>query len=140
MRLLDVCADSNEGPLTTTNALPHCKKYATLSHCWDSSLSRRLPVIPMSIFSFKIPFDLLSKTFRNAILAARRLGLRYLWLCPISTLMSQTSVLAGQTKMLCEVSQISCLVEWRWLSVHTRSIVCAQYSKTKRIGSRKEAE
>lgn len=54
--------------------------YVTLSHCWG-----RNPVISLldsniTEFQRSIPFESLSKTFRDAVEVTRSLGYQYLWI------------------------------------------------------------
>ncbi|OTA97355.1 hypothetical protein M434DRAFT_62015, partial [Hypoxylon sp. CO27-5] len=54
-------------------------RYATLSHCWGSSIPLRLSTSNIAALQDEIPFSQLNKTFQDAIIACRRLGIHYLW-------------------------------------------------------------
>lgn len=54
--------------------------YLTLSHCWGSSLPLCLLRSNVQDFYSGIPLTALPKTFRDAVMASRRLGARYLWI------------------------------------------------------------
>ena len=65
--------------ITEENVNPH-EPYATLSHCWGSSVP--LTLTKDSLYSFKRgqPVENLPRTFRDAVLVAKHLGIRYLWI------------------------------------------------------------
>ncbi|KAK7177750.1 heterokaryon incompatibility protein [Paraphaeosphaeria sporulosa] len=79
-RLLDVGSNNDELRLVTTESLPARTHYATLSHCWGSKPFFTLTRSNFGDFLESIPFDRLSKTFRDAITAARNLEFQYLWI------------------------------------------------------------
>jgi hypothetical protein len=54
--------------------------YATLSHCWGGQSIIKLTTDALAQFQKKIETASLPQTFRDAILVARRLGIRYLWI------------------------------------------------------------
>lgn len=54
--------------------------YCTLSHCWGSAEFIKLSKDNLNSFSRKIPMSDLPKTFRESMLVARKLGLRYIWI------------------------------------------------------------
>jgi hypothetical protein len=71
-RLLGVGTNGHELHLCLSKDLPEDTKYLTLSHCWGSK--RFLTVTRNNLESFfeKIPFEILSKTCRDAITSTRR--------------------------------------------------------------------
>lgn len=79
-RLLDVGSNEGDLCLCLSSNLDQDIKYFTLSHCWGSKPFLTLTKSNIKPFYSKIPFYLLSKTFRDAITATRRLGFRYLWI------------------------------------------------------------
>lgn len=78
-RLLDVGTQNDEIRLVKAEVLPDGTQYATLSHCWGSKPFLTLTRATLGEFLVRVPFERLSKTFRDAIIAARNLGFRYLW-------------------------------------------------------------
>jgi hypothetical protein len=52
----------------------------TLSHCWGRKVFTTLTPDNFHSYLFRIPYEDLSKTFKEAILITRRLGFRYLWI------------------------------------------------------------
>jgi hypothetical protein len=63
----------------TAEELPQAP-YATLSHRWGDATFLQLTKATMSKFSIVIALLDLPRTFREAILVARRLGIRYIWI------------------------------------------------------------
>jgi hypothetical protein len=57
-----------------------CSEYATLSHCWGGLEFLKLMTCNISPLMTEIPCEDLSKTFRDAIEIARRLGFSWLWI------------------------------------------------------------
>lgn len=55
-------------------------EYATLSHCWGHAEFMTLKRSNMEIFRKRIPQEALSKTFKDSIIIARRLGFLYIWI------------------------------------------------------------
>ncbi|RBR25503.1 uncharacterized protein FIESC28_01741 [Fusarium coffeatum] len=70
--------------LFSTADLPSDTKYLTLSHCWGTGVSMKLPNKLLNIYESQIPLvDLSSpeaKVFKEAIWITRCLGYRYLWI------------------------------------------------------------
>ncbi|KAN0108862.1 HET domain containing protein [Hyaloscypha variabilis] len=56
------------------------QNYATLSHCWGSQTFLTLPKSTLEDFGRQIPSDALSKTFLDAILVCKQLGVDYIWI------------------------------------------------------------
>ncbi|CAG9990456.1 unnamed protein product [Clonostachys byssicola] len=56
------------------------EEYATLSHCWGRKSITKLTTDTLAQFQNKIESASLPQTFRDAVLVARRLGIRYLWI------------------------------------------------------------
>jgi hypothetical protein len=52
----------------------------TLSHCWGGKVFTTLTADNFQSYLSRIPYEDLSKTFKEAILITRRLGFRYLWI------------------------------------------------------------
>jgi hypothetical protein len=78
-RLLDVGTNGHELHLCLSKDLPEDTKYLTLSHCWGSKRFLTLTRNNLESFFERIPFEILSKTCRDAITSTRRLDFRYLW-------------------------------------------------------------
>jgi hypothetical protein len=80
-RLLKIGTSNDDLRLILSKSLPVHTQYATLSHCWGLKPFMKLTQKNFDAFLDTIPFEHLSKTFRDAITAARNLGFRYLWVC-----------------------------------------------------------
>lgn len=79
-RLVEVGADDNAIRVCLSESIPPNMKYLTLSHCWGKKPFRTLNASNRVAFMKNVPFHTLSKTFRDAITATRRLGFRYIWI------------------------------------------------------------
>ena len=55
-------------------------QYATLSHCWGLVSFPKLQQNNIDGFRSNIPWNILTKTFQEAVITASRLGVRYLWI------------------------------------------------------------
>lgn len=55
-------------------------RYITLSHCWGGSCPITTTIATLESRTMGIPLVALPKTFRDAILITRDLGVRYLWI------------------------------------------------------------
>ena len=80
-RVLDlgVAADEN-GDLQLCEGRNDIAPYATLSHCWGSHQPLRTTKATLDLRLQKIRFLDLAKTFQDAAVTCRRLGIRYLWI------------------------------------------------------------
>jgi hypothetical protein len=81
-RLIDLGskADAVQPRLCHSVDLPHCSKYATLSHRWVGTVMPMLTFTNLQHWLNAIPVSNLSLTFKEAMEATKRLGLRYLWI------------------------------------------------------------
>jgi Heterokaryon incompatibility protein (HET) len=66
--------------LHITDERPPNSQYITLSHCWGQLQIKRLLKANISEFSEGIDVAELPKTFQDAVVIARRLGIRFLWI------------------------------------------------------------
>lgn len=55
-------------------------RYAALSHCWGGKIDVQTTSQTYIAFKERISWDLLPKTFQDAILFSRSLGLQYIWI------------------------------------------------------------
>lgn len=79
-RLLDIGSCDAEVSLVLSSALTPDTLYFTLSHCWGKTPFTVLTRGNLRDFQSRIPFQRLTRTFREAITSTRRLGYRYLWI------------------------------------------------------------
>jgi hypothetical protein len=66
--------------LVITETLSDPIQYATLSHRWGSANVFQLKLGNVEALRKEIPIDKLSKTFRDAFVAAKKLDVRYIWI------------------------------------------------------------
>ncbi|KAF4634736.1 hypothetical protein G7Y89_g3360 [Cudoniella acicularis] len=66
--------------LVESASLPGTVEYCTLSHCWGNGDFLKLLGSNYESFHRSIPYELLSRTFRDAIYAAQKLGFEYIWI------------------------------------------------------------
>lgn len=62
--------------------MPQNLRYITLSHRWplDPKAIQKLTVDTLPLWKASLPVEALSQTFRDAFIAARRLGISYIWI------------------------------------------------------------
>ena len=69
--------------LMTRAELEEVQSYATLSHCWGHTIFLTLKKSNLQEFRQCIPSDALSKTFLDAILVCKEVGLDYIWIASL---------------------------------------------------------
>ena len=82
LRLLDL-APALHGDfirLELSEPLPLHTVYVTLSHCWGGHCKTTLTMNSLATFQAGIHPSTLPKTFQDAVLLTRKLGIRYLWI------------------------------------------------------------
>jgi hypothetical protein len=83
-RLLDLVDIESDGGLVrliqTTEVATLSGPYCTLSHCWGKVHIIQLRQETNDALCSGISMDRLPKTFREAIMATKRLGVRYIWI------------------------------------------------------------
>ncbi|KAI0174135.1 heterokaryon incompatibility protein-domain-containing protein [Pestalotiopsis sp. NC0098] len=71
---------SNKLHLVFASELPNDFQYATLSHCWGKLQHLMLVKDNIQSLHDEIPDEKLSKTFKEAIIISRHLGIPFLWI------------------------------------------------------------
>jgi hypothetical protein len=82
-RLLDLSLSQDlEGPLrlVLSKDVSPMGHYITLSHCWGLQPVISLTSANLKSFRERIDFEELSKTFKDAVIVTRKLGIQYLWI------------------------------------------------------------
>jgi hypothetical protein len=83
-RLLDVSGDTGNIRLVETDSEIKRRhvRYVTLSHCWGRDISHLLKTTYSNYSSHMrgIPFATLPRTFRDAVIVTRELGMQFLWI------------------------------------------------------------
>ena len=82
LRLLDLAPALHPDliKLEYTEPLPVHTVYATLSHCWGGHCKTSLTTSSLAKFQTGIHLNTLPRTFQEAVLLTRKLGIRYLWI------------------------------------------------------------
>ncbi|KAH7087822.1 heterokaryon incompatibility protein-domain-containing protein [Paraphoma chrysanthemicola] len=82
-RLLDAgdpTSDGSDVRLVISASEPLSGRYCTLSHCWGQGPLIQLTSATMQSLCAGFALDQMPKTFREAILVTKRLGIRYIWI------------------------------------------------------------
>jgi len=84
-RIIDVGLIRQEilHPLVRKDSYAKGLDYATLSHCWGDIVPLKLTQSPFSTLKGGVPVSQLPKTFADAVIIARHLKIRYLWVDPL---------------------------------------------------------
>ncbi|KAH6995011.1 heterokaryon incompatibility protein-domain-containing protein [Ilyonectria destructans] len=78
-RVLDL-GESQDSPIRLTKTNNELGYYACLSHHWGKPQPLRTLTANKEVFMAGIPMAMLPKTFRDAVMACRRLNIRYFWI------------------------------------------------------------
>lgn len=79
-RVIDVGSNAGPGDVRLVETRGERARYIALSHCWGKQQIITTTKASMTDRLAGIPFDQLSKTFQDAILVTRRLGIRFIWI------------------------------------------------------------
>jgi hypothetical protein len=79
-RLLDVVSKEHSSIILRSTSMFRDEEYVCLSHCWGDMTPFTLNAETQSTLSKGITIETLPKTFQDAIIVTRRLGLQYLWI------------------------------------------------------------
>ncbi|CAG8953401.1 hypothetical protein HYFRA_00010149 [Hymenoscyphus fraxineus] len=112
LRIDSECAQS-----TTVLRLLECREnpvqrpyqYATLSYCWGTQSFTKLQRNNLSDFKQGIDLSLLPKTFTDATIAARKLGICYLWIDALCIIQDSPEDWAQEAVMMAKVYSYSTL-------------------------------
>lgn len=87
-------------------------QYCALSHCWGPPDKRPLRTVRANLAQHRdeIPFDELPRTFREAILFAQRLGVRYLWIDSLCIVQDDQEDWAKEARVMRALYQRALLV------------------------------
>jgi Heterokaryon incompatibility protein (HET) len=109
-RVIDVGPeDGSEDPYvrdTRKYTVPSNKKlYATLSHCWGNSPMITTTRATLLERSNGIPISTLPKTFRDAVIICRKLGVRYLWIDSLCIVQDDSDDWEHESAHMCDIYQ-----------------------------------
>ncbi|CAH0057394.1 unnamed protein product [Clonostachys solani] len=80
-RILDLGGtDEEHADAKLRNGQNESGRYATLSHCWGGYQPLKTTKSTLDAHTANIPFQDLPKTFQDAAITCRRLGIRFLWI------------------------------------------------------------
>ncbi|CAJ2505602.1 Uu.00g129960.m01.CDS01 [Anthostomella pinea] len=81
-RVLEVTDDASvPGNRLYVCAPEECCAYIALSHCWgDAATVPKTTRATLELYKQTVPDEVLSRTFRDAILITRQLGFKYIWI------------------------------------------------------------
>lgn len=89
--------------LRETKNLDVNTRYATLSHCWGRSPIIKLLTEVHEQFVEGIGFDLLPKTFQDAVIFTSALGLQYLWIDSLCIIQNSPNDWTREASLMCSV-------------------------------------
>jgi hypothetical protein len=103
-RLIDVGTSSSDIPrLREHSEIPLPARYATLSHCWGTHIPVKLLQSNIDILKKGIDFTSLSKTFQEAIIAARHLRIQYIWIDSLCIIQDSSTDWSEESGRMCDV-------------------------------------
>lgn len=79
----------------------------TLSHCWGTRVPLTLTSISLDKFFHEIPFVEMPKTFQDAVMITRRLGVRYLWIDSLCIIQGSTEDWKREAAVMGEIYRYS---------------------------------
>lgn len=79
-RVIDLAAFDGSGAVRLTNLNGRLAKYTTLSHCWGKKQHLATTLASIDKRKRGILFSSLPRSFRDAVLITRLLGIQYLWI------------------------------------------------------------
>ncbi|KAH6622270.1 heterokaryon incompatibility protein-domain-containing protein [Boeremia exigua] len=79
-RVIEVCAPNEPIELRLLESHGMKGSYIALSHCWGGQVPLTTTTATLEDRTRSIPFERLPKTFQEAVIVVRRLGVRYLWI------------------------------------------------------------
>jgi hypothetical protein len=84
-------------------------QYACLSHCWGGEQPLVTTLEPDTLSQYKryIKWDILPRTFRDAIVVTRRLGIQYLWIDSLCIIQDSLDDWRVQSALMAEIYQNS---------------------------------
>jgi hypothetical protein len=78
-------------------------RYATLSHCWGSSMPLKLETSSLASLMEGIPMESLPRTFQDAVHITRFLGIGYLWIDSLCILQDSPEDWAAESSQMARI-------------------------------------
>lgn len=104
-RIVDVQDGSSDPRLADVDEVPAGAIYMTLSHCWGDPKHKPLTLTLNTLAPFKkgILWNTLPKTFADAIVFTRNMGIRYIWIDSLCIIQDCADDWASQSAVMCEI-------------------------------------
>lgn len=104
-RIVDVQDGSSDPRLAEVDEVPAGSIYMTLSHCWGDPKHKPLTLTLDTLVVFKagIPWNMLPKTFADAVVFTRNMGIRYIWIDSLCIIQDSADDWASQSAVMCEI-------------------------------------
>lgn len=104
-RIIDVQDGSADPRLADVDQVPADALYMTLSHCWGDPRHKPLTLTLDTLAALKkrIPWNRLPKTFADAIVFTRNMGVRYIWIDSLCIIQDCVDDWASQSAVMCEI-------------------------------------
>ncbi|KIW02620.1 uncharacterized protein PV09_06065 [Verruconis gallopava] len=87
----------------------HLVKYICLSHCWGDSRAVTTTLDNVSSFKSAIVFSNLPRTFQEAVIFTRKMGVRYLWIDSLCIIQDSEEDWQAQSALMSSIYANSCL-------------------------------
>ena len=100
---LDLAKSGVQPRLCLSNSLPPDSEYCKLSHYWGRVVIKTLQRENIQLFQEEIPADGLTKTFKDVILAASRLGFQYVWIDSLCIIQDNSEDWEREASMMADV-------------------------------------
>jgi Heterokaryon incompatibility protein (HET) len=107
-RLIDVGpSDGSKNPfLQETSDLVRAgsgRQYVALSHCWGKQKFTTTVTTNLAAHKKNIPLENLPLTFRDAVEATQRMGVRYLWIDSLCIIQDSTEDWLNESTQMCQI-------------------------------------
>ncbi|KAK1835433.1 heterokaryon incompatibility protein-domain-containing protein [Podospora conica] len=104
-RIIDVQDGSADPRLSDVGEVPSDARYMTLSHCWGDPEHKPLTLTldTIAILKTGIQWNMLPRTFTDAIVFTRNLGIRYIWIDSLCIIQDSDADWANQSAVMCEI-------------------------------------
>lgn len=104
-RLIDLGSDPNiiRPRICITSKLETSTPYTTLSHCWGKLKILTLMTATLEAMEDRIDVSLLTKTFREAMEATKRLGIQYIWIDSLCIIQDSVEDWLHESKLMSDV-------------------------------------
>ncbi|KAK0754594.1 heterokaryon incompatibility protein-domain-containing protein [Schizothecium vesticola] len=104
-RIIDVQEGPSDPRLSDVDKIPAGAIYMTLSHCWGDPKHKPLTLTLNTLVAFKagIPWNKIPKTFADAMVFTRNMGIRYIWIDSLCIIQDCADDWESQSAVMCEV-------------------------------------